>query len=605
MRSRLAAVEAKVGMGSSDSLPEGDENVDFQESGLAGAMEDAAFDIGQVRRWQDNNDNSLSSQPASQRSSRKWYGPMPFNACVAALPSRPDCDWIVEAFLQDLNWFCGCLHAPSIRRAYDEFWKDGNDLQDGMFLSVLFAILSNSAFLLSDERLASAPLEMVSIRDFASLWFDCSFASFHRCDGLAEPSLTGLQAMIVLNYAFHLSGNSKTHRSMFAINIGTARAINLHLLGSQMTGSVEDVLRRELGRRAWWTLVETEWYFTPYHRYSYVAPHQFDTSLPSLTDDGSATALATTNFTSLTYLLFTSRSSRVLYDLYGTLQPYQNPSYDAVLAASNQLDTLYASFLQLGAQSSPHSPTHYARRVIGMSLAYRSYLVHRAYFVKSLSDKSFSQTHSACVDAARTILSFFDEGIPSTFYRLWNVTIWLVAAGLILALDLVKASSDRRAPVDAPARRSRLAALVSLLTTLADQSGIGIRGAKLIRHLCSMESDIMAGRRPSLAGITRQEIIRLVQSCRRSGGETDSGEIATASTPVEQRAEGFADYDAGNSNSENNMVLDTGDLDEFMFLPSSWAGNDDLDTMQLSFNIEGTEMTERDHFLDFFADLRP
>lgn len=240
-----------------------------------------------------------------------------------------------------------------------------------------------------------------------------------------------------------------------------------------------------------------------------------------------------------------------------------------------------------------------------MSLAYRSYLVHRAYFVKSLSDKSFSQTHSACVDAARTILSMFDEGIPSTFFRLWNVTIWLVAAGLIMALDLVKASSDRRTPEDAPARRSRLITLARLLATVADQSGIGIRGAKLIRHLYSMESDIIAGRRPSLAGITKQEIVRLVQSCRRSGAEGDSGEADSASTPVEQRAGEFAAYADGNSNSENGVGLDTENLDEFMFLPSSWAGNDDLDTMQLSFNIEGTEMTERDHFLDFFADLHP
>jgi hypothetical protein len=228
--------------------------------------------------------------------------------------------------------------------------------------------------------------------------------------------------------------------------------------------------------------------------------------------------------------------------------------------------------------------------------------VHRAYFVKSLGDKSFSQTHNACVDAARTILSLFDEGIPSTFFRLWNVTIWLVAAGLIMALDLVKASSDRRTLEDAPARRSRLITLVRLLATVADQSGIGIRGAKLIRHLYSMESDIIAGRRPSLAGITRQEIVRLVQSCRRSGAEDDSGE---ATSPVEQPAGDFAAYATGNSNSENGVGLDTENLDEFMFLPSSWAGNDELDTMQLSFNIEGTEMTERDHFLDFFADLHP
>lgn len=273
VRRRLDVVEAELGIdGDDDQLqPEDDDHSTFQESGLVGAMEDAAFDIGQVHRWKDN---WLATRPGTRQHETKWFDVMPLETCMTTLPSRRHCENLVEAFLTHLNWFCGCLHGPTLRTMHHEFWvgREQGEPRDTVFLSLLFAILSVTGYLLDDQQTREAGLQPNSLYGLAPVWFDCSYASFFRCNGLSEPSLVAVQAMITLTYPFHLSGNSKTHRSMFGINIGLARAAGLHLLGSQKSGVFENAILRETGRRAWWYLVETEWSFIPYHRYSCKVP---------------------------------------------------------------------------------------------------------------------------------------------------------------------------------------------------------------------------------------------------------------------------------------------------------------------------------------------
>ncbi|RMJ11583.1 hypothetical protein CDV36_008793 [Fusarium kuroshium] len=572
VRRRLDAVEAELGIDGDDDQgqQENDDHSSFQESGLVGAMEDAAFDIGQVHRWKDN---WLATRPGTRQHETKWFDAMPLEACMATLPSRRHCESLVEAFLTHLNWFCGCLHGPALRTMHREFWaeREKGETRDTMFLSLLFAILSVTGYLLDDQQASEAGLQSNSLCGLAPVWFDCSYASFFRCNGLSEPSLVAVQAMITLTYPFHLSGNSKTHRSMFGINIGLARATGLHLLGSHRAGPFENAILRETGCRAWWYLVETEWSFLPYHRYSYVVPHDFDTTMPDMTDEGLVASSKSNSVNSLLYLLASCYSSRVLYDLYGTLRLNQHPSYEAVLAANEQLDRIRTLFSTFEAYTNPLSSHVYMRRLTGMTLAYRCYLVHRPYFVKSLSDPSLSRTRDACILAARTILDLSDEGLPKPFYHLWNVTIWLIAAGLILALDLVKAANSRRVSTDADERRSKLDSLADLLGAHADRSGIGVRGARLIRNLRAMEGDIIAGRRISLASMTHKEIMALV-----------SREPADPSTRDCMAWSPGANNDVGEVNYGTN---DVGDL------------------AQPSFDPLRTMTTERDQFLDFFADL--
>ncbi|KFY53881.1 hypothetical protein V496_07364 [Pseudogymnoascus sp. VKM F-4515 (FW-2607)] len=597
----MERVESTIGINNINLPPKNDGGGEFRENGLAGAIEEAALGIGQIRRWQGTPlPLPLEKGPLWERT-YPWFSTMPFSTALAALPPRQESHALVEAFCKHLNWMCGCLHCPTLRRLHNEFWtlQEQGQPQDGIFLSLLFAVLSNAAFLLDNQQMESAGLDPDKLKRSATTWFDCSFASFFRCDGLAHRSLLACQAMVTLNYAFHMSGNTRIHGAMPSINIGMARAINLHLLGSSHSGSTEEIIQREMGRRVWWHLVEVEWNFTPYHRYSSVAPNHFNTALPNITDEGEYVSSNTHSTHSLSFLLATCQSARVLYDLYGSLEPNQNPSYEAVLAASDQLDKICHSFhvkpQQLVESPTTTSTSSYMRAVLEMTLAYRSYVIHRAYYVKSLSEMAFQKSHVTCVKAAETILNLADKGLPSTFYRLWNVTLWLVSAGIVLSLDLVKAASDKRIPQDVLMRRKRLAGLIDVLRTLADQSGIGARGAKLIEHLCIMERDLSAGRTSSM-GITRDDILGLVNSRK---GNISIGAQGQGSENWNPSVE-----DTTISRPSQYPISDRATDIEFNEAMSftSW-GHADLSSPQLSFDLFGA--MEENQFLDFFAGVLP
>lgn len=117
-----------------------------------------------------------------------------------------------------------------------------------MGLALLFAVFSNTAYLLSDEQLISAALDPVPFRRLAPGWFQCSFSTFLRCGAFSRPSLMACQAIVTLNYSFHLSGNSRIHAAMPHMNIGMCRAINLHLLGSSSKQPHRNSAEREIGR---------------------------------------------------------------------------------------------------------------------------------------------------------------------------------------------------------------------------------------------------------------------------------------------------------------------------------------------------------------------
>lgn len=265
--------------------------------------------------------------------------------------------------------------------------------------------------------------------------------------------------------------------------------------------------------------------------------------------------------------------------MYGTLNPTEHPSYDSVLAVSLRLDDIVEQLppeLQQTAELQEsgdvdHAPgLAYLRRFLGMMLAYRSYLIHRTYFVKSLGDPSYRSSHSACLRAAETILTLSDKGLPATFYRLWNTTLWLAAAGIVLSLDLIHAARSERSAPDVAARRRRLRGLVDLLENLADNSGIGTRGAKLISHLSSIEQEISNG---TSAGsqFTREDILKFVRpngAPRRSDPPGESREQrCSVNTGIDMQ-------DLSPGSQIDQCILDDAaniTFEDSAFLPSLWG----------------------------------
>lgn len=292
----------------------------------------------------------------------------------------------------------------------------------------------------------------------------------------------------------------------------------------------------------------------------------------------------------MTYLLAGCHSSRILYDLYGTLRPDQDPSYESVLAADKNLGDLAEKFASLEPSMVCPLTEHSIKRLTDMVLSYRCYLIHRPYFIMSLRDANFARTRDACISAACNILKISEEGIPEPFYRLWNVTIWLSAAGLVIALDLLQKADDRDL-AEVSERRAKLDNLANLLSTQCDRSGIGARGAAMIRKLRSMETSILEGRHQSLERLSREDILRIIRPDAHAAQRDNA-----AQTQLET-SDGY---------HENHWIQTAEQLpavNEPVNPDSSWMKDGTIDTGQLFFDPLATTTSEIDHYISFFADL--
>ena len=232
-------------------------------------------------------------------------------------------------------------------------------------------------------------------------------------------------------------------------------------------------------------------------------PHHYSTALPKAFPGEPG---------GLLYREMCFRSSRLLYDVYGPIGPLEDPPYERVLAASNAMLALREGLAQH--TGSPHlTPLEVTQnRLIHMTLAYRSYQIHRLFYIKSLTTDKYSSSKTACLAAAETILTVADAGLPPIFYLMWNVAVMMVAAGLVMALELIHGTwEDRRLNE----RRTTLHRLIDRLRGLQDQSGIATRGAALIDHLLIMDTQLRSGQRSDIK-LTREAILDIVQGPKPS-----------------------------------------------------------------------------------------
>ncbi|KAK0389772.1 hypothetical protein NLU13_3345 [Sarocladium strictum] len=616
VRERLDAVEALIGITrgrSSAATDNTDDGRQLKENGLVSAMEEAALGIGENRRWQgaslvvDNIQLPTTDHP--------WFSPTSLSLCLATLPQRELSEFLVASYCDNINAICGSLHRPSLERQHKNFWTlyEQDQPPDGMHLALLFAVLSNAAFFLDEQQAWEQGLDPERLQQFARQWFNCSIATFFRCGGISHNSLAACQTILSLRYAFHLTGNSSTHQQLAYVGIGIARAMNLHLLGKNESSSEEGSLMRDLGRRCWWLLVEGDWDLLPYHRYCFISPPHFNTALPDITDEGTL-ACSTDTAHSLTFLLTCCQSSKILHEVYGPLTSNQYPLYDVVISASKRLDQvvqrLPKEVHQAAESSQMTSGPAYVWRFLLMMMAYRSYIIHRSFFVKSLSDPRYEATRLACVQAAETIISLANKGLPAVFYRLWNTTLWLVAAGLVMGVDLVHAATEKKIYPDIAARRRRLSALVDLLQDSADRSGIGERGARLIKHICAMEHEAHSGSSSDLK-LTRDDIFNMVrQSNTRESVDASKIRRQEPTNPawdVPSRRQGAplqppskeisASMPFATPAAEESTEMDFGFSESNFFMPQWGDGG--------SYGPLGGPGTGQNHLDALFADILP
>lgn len=116
---------------------------------------------------------------------------------TSMLPSRAQCDLLVNFYIEHINWIFQTLHEPSFRREYSQFWDNEPQRGDFIWLSLLYTTISVSALYVPLESIGVVGFPVESIRPLAHLWHNASQQALRAGDYESHPSIRQLQTFVI------------------------------------------------------------------------------------------------------------------------------------------------------------------------------------------------------------------------------------------------------------------------------------------------------------------------------------------------------------------------------------------------------------------------
>jgi hypothetical protein len=172
-------------------------------------------------------------------------------------------------YLASLSHIQHVLHPPSLCKTIDDLYRriDAQEpLQPGSVV-LLLGIVANAThvWVASDGVHGERALFLSSAQAHAQtcLWIQAAHAVLNAAQNGAI-TLETVQGIIVLSFIVcNLEGVSLRYRSLISSGLLLGRELGLHRVDEETNAGTEDILTTEMGRRAWWYLVATDWYATP------------------------------------------------------------------------------------------------------------------------------------------------------------------------------------------------------------------------------------------------------------------------------------------------------------------------------------------------------
>ena len=122
----------------------------------------------------------------------------------SVIPSRPQCDLLLNFFLEHVNWLFQTVHEPSFRREYARFWDDNDDAgttswtaADFVWLSLLLTMLSVGAMYVPLEAVDVVGIPRRGIRNLAHVWHVASLHALRGGEYESRPCLVQLQTFAI------------------------------------------------------------------------------------------------------------------------------------------------------------------------------------------------------------------------------------------------------------------------------------------------------------------------------------------------------------------------------------------------------------------------
>ncbi|RMZ81526.1 hypothetical protein DV737_g2444, partial [Chaetothyriales sp. CBS 132003] len=440
------------------------------------------------------------------------------------LPSPGQVMQMVDYHVDNLLWYHGCFHAPTLQSEVKASCQGPSGLEirnmDLRWAALLFAVMAGSMTSAPNSVRLGWGFTKAEIPKLSRQWYKACLSCLTLADYMCRHHIYTLEAITVLTLSAHIVGFSSTQTTLLGTALKIAQGLGLHKLEREEDEYSVDpsnlrpaqrtkIIQREVGRRIWTQLCVQDWFAVPFLDMYSIQRLHFSTVLPNNIDEHTLEILAAD--------CPSMASMGTAFFAMGTLT---TELHDALLRS----DTLFAKYehvLEYDAKMralamhdfplifKPNEDLRHgwpqwaplARRIVRLCYTHKIIMLHRPFLGRSFTDPAFAYSRQTCLDSSKVILREVKQASDEDGLSFWIYQAFMIAAGITLVLDLFHRKDDE--PELAEHRR-----LVDMTITMLgkfENSMIGIRGVRLLSAL--------------LMEYARMSANNTLANCRRKEGE--------------------------------------------------------------------------------------
>ncbi|CDK26231.1 unnamed protein product [Kuraishia capsulata CBS 1993] len=174
---------------------------------------------------------------------------------VRLLPSKYQCDTLINEFFDSYQYLYNAVHEPSFYTQYHQLWTTPTSEVDLLDIGLVFAMLcttSHEASVGLSERL---DVEPTYLRDMSKIWFNCCLQAMYAYDIDKNPSMKQITIFLVLQSYLFATKNVQLLNSYLSKSIAAAQLLDIH----QQT-ICKGFIETEMRKRLWWDLCAADTY---------------------------------------------------------------------------------------------------------------------------------------------------------------------------------------------------------------------------------------------------------------------------------------------------------------------------------------------------------
>lgn len=452
--------------------------------------------------------------------------PLSVRIQAAMLPSKA-LDYVLTFAKDVIAWQHSCIHVPTFQRECEVFLSlqssDRYLWVDPLWLGLFFVIQS-----IAVHQMPQSDVEHIcgtSQRPLSELLLDAAIKCLEAGNYLSEPSLYTCQALAILCVTGHNVADSNLLSTYLAIGIKTAQMLNLHHLAGESArieallhsqgGEIKDdsvewrsrIIRLEVGKRIWWSLVQQDYLALPFCGSSMINPRHHDTPLPVNVHDDDLdkgnlrSRYDESDLTLVQKLRLTAKMAQIVYTFFDQL-PHR---HGGAARLEDHVHPYESQLLELLPSTQPKSPFPSLkfglalRRYINIGVSHKILVLHRAFcsLNPSPSVSQVQVSQGRCVETARQILEHVRAINPSgrpegQVGAMWTISYQAVAAAVVLVLShygeknsetSINGREKSQCPSASTASLQEATEAREVLLNLSYRSTIAHRGLQLLDEL--------------------------------------------------------------------------------------------------------------------------